>query len=112
MPSPWTGLLICVECSLLKADEDGLKLNVFGRRTLFLLGIVATFAFQARYAVKEIPAMPDISFAVQKMGEEYDNLMPFKAMLLRLFAAIAAILFFVVQAIFKRIFMRLKACIE
>lgn len=112
MPAPWVGLLICVECSLLKADADGLQLKIWGRRTMFLLGIVATLAFTTTYSLKPVQVAPDFSALGRAAGEHYENSMPFKAILIGAIAAFAALIFFIIQAIFKKIFVKLAACVE
>lgn len=111
-PAPWLALLIVVECSLLKVDAEGTMLSMFGRRTLFLLGITATSAFMVRYAVKEIPNLPDFAHAARQAGETYDNLMPIKAVLLGVIASFAALFFLITGALFKSVFTRIGLALE
>mmetsp|Transcript_9050 Transcript_9050/g.23471 ORF Transcript_9050/g.23471 Transcript_9050/m.23471 type:complete len:509 (-) Transcript_9050:179-1705(-) len=101
MPAPWVALLICVECAMLKADDEGKKLKLFGHKTLFMLGIVATLAWTVRYAVKEIPLMPDLALMAKTSGVEYDNWMPFKAILLGAIGAASALVYFIIGALCK-----------
>jgi H+/Cl- antiporter ClcA len=112
MPAPWVSLLICVECCFLKADEDGNKLELFGRRTLFLLGIAATLAFVVRFQVKEIPLMPDLDELAKHAGTSYDNTMVFKAILLGAIAAVAAISYAIIQGVTKAVFTKIGSALQ
>lgn len=112
LPAPWVSLLICFECSFLKVDDEGKKLSVFGRRSLFLLGITATVAFMVRYAVKAIPPLPDLAHKAKVAGEVYDNLMPFKGALLGILAACAALVYAIIGALFKAVFGKLGRVLE
>eukprot|EP00930_Biecheleria_cincta_P084833 TRINITY_DN74268_c0_g1_i1.p1 TRINITY_DN74268_c0_g1~~TRINITY_DN74268_c0_g1_i1.p1 ORF type:complete len:512 (+),score=64.36 TRINITY_DN74268_c0_g1_i1:60-1595(+) len=98
MPAPWVSLLICMECSIRKTDTEGTIMSIFGRRTLFLLGITATLAFVARYAMDPIPPSKlDGSI----LDRKYDNLMPLKAVLLGAIGAATALGIFVIGALVK-----------
>jgi H+/Cl- antiporter ClcA len=112
MPSPWVALLICVECSMLKDDADGKQLKLFGRRTLFILGYVAIVAWSVRYAVKEIPLLPDLAGDLRRNGDKYSNDMLPKAALLGVIGAMAALVYAIIGAIVKKVFDKIGARIE
>ncbi|CAE8588702.1 unnamed protein product [Polarella glacialis] len=109
MPAPWVALMICMECAFAKRDEDGKEMIIWGRRTLFLLGFTASWAFVVRYAVEPIPELP---LSGSKFDERYDNWMPVKAILLGAIAAFSALVYFVITAVIKVAFAKIGRVIE
>eukprot|EP00931_Biecheleriopsis_adriatica_P045748 TRINITY_DN26205_c0_g1_i1.p1 TRINITY_DN26205_c0_g1~~TRINITY_DN26205_c0_g1_i1.p1 ORF type:complete len:502 (-),score=90.06 TRINITY_DN26205_c0_g1_i1:105-1610(-) len=112
MPSPWVALLICVECSMLKNDPDGKQCYLFGRRTMFMMGFAAIFAYTMRYQLKAIPIAPDLATAAHLAGTVYDNSMPFKAMILGAIGAVTALAYAIIGAVVKKIFVVLAKMLE
>ncbi|CAK0790446.1 unnamed protein product, partial [Prorocentrum cordatum] len=112
LPSPWVSLLICAECSMLLHDADGKQLRLFGRRTLYMLGYVATVALAVRCAVGKAPWPADLPGGTWRSGEEHSNAVLPKAVLLGVIGAMASLVQGVVGAVVKLIFAKIGAGIE